>query len=61
VVGVIKQENKSFGADLIMMTAKGASDVASIFIGSTINELINTNPFQVIFILKQVEEDSGSA
>ncbi len=61
VVGVIRQENKSFNADLIMMTAKGASDVASIFIGSTINELINTDPFQVIFILKQIEEDSVKA
>lgn len=53
IVDIIKKENKAFDADLVMMTAKGASKIASIFIGSTINELINTNPFQVIYILKQ--------
>ena len=52
VVDLIKKENKAFNADLIMMSAKGSSKIASIFIGSTINELINTNPFQVIYILK---------
>ena len=53
VVDIIKKENKSFNADLIMMSAKGASNIPSLFIGSTINEIINTNPFQVIYILKQ--------
>lgn len=53
VVDIIQQESKTFNADLIIMTAKGASKIASIFIGSTINELINTNPFQVVYILKQ--------
>ena len=53
VVDIIKKENKSFKADLIMMAAKGASNIPSIFIGSTINEIINTDPFQVIYILKQ--------
>ena len=52
VVDIIQKENKSFDADLIIMTAKGASKIPSIFIGSTINELINTNPFQAIYILK---------
>lgn len=52
VVDIIQKESKSFNADLIIMTAKGASKIASIFIGSTINELINTDPFQVIYILK---------
>src|SRR5690606_9365230 len=53
VVDIIKKENKSFKADLIMMAAKGASNIPSIFIGSTINEIINNDPFQVIYILKQ--------
>lgn len=52
VVDIIQKESKSFHADLIIMTAKGASKIASIFIGSTINELINTNPFQTVYILK---------
>ena len=52
VVDIIQKESKSFNADLIIMTAKGASKIASIFIGSTINEIINTDPFQVIYILK---------
>lgn len=52
VIDIIQKENKSFDADLIIMTAKGASKIPSIFIGSTINELINTNPFQAIYILK---------
>jgi len=53
VVDIIKKENKSFKADLIMMAAKGASNIPSLFIGSTINEIINTDPFQDIYILKQ--------
>lgn len=53
VVDIIGEENSRFEADLILMTAKGASKIPSIFIGSTINELINSNPFQVIYILKQ--------
>jgi nucleotide-binding universal stress UspA family protein len=52
VVAIIKKESKNFNADLIIMTAKGANKIATIFIGSTINELINTDPFQVIYILK---------
>lgn len=52
VVDVIEAESKRFQADLIVMTAKGASMIPSIFIGSTINELLNTNPFQAIYILK---------
>ena len=52
VVDIIRKENESFKADLIIMTAKGASKIPSIFIGSTINEIINTNPFQAIYILK---------
>jgi len=52
IVDIIQKESKNFNADLIMMTAKGANKIATIFIGSTINELINTNPFQVIYILK---------
>jgi len=52
VVDIIQKESKNFNADLIMMTAKGSNKIATIFIGSTINELINTNPFQVIYILK---------
>ncbi|MEJ5963345.1 universal stress protein [Pedobacter immunditicola] len=52
VVDIIQKESKKFNADLIIMTAKGANKIATIFIGSTINELINTNPFQVIYILK---------
>ncbi len=52
VVDVIQKESKNFNADLIMMTAKGASKITTILIGSTINELINTNPFQTIYILK---------
>lgn len=55
VVDVIKNESEKFRADLIMMTAKGASKIATIFIGSTINELINTDPFQAIFILKTTD------
>jgi len=55
VVDVIKKESESFKADLIMMTAKGASKIPTIFIGSTINELINTDPFQVIYILNQTD------
>jgi len=52
VVDIIQKESKNFNADLIVMSAKGANKIATIFIGSTINELINTNPFQVIYILK---------
>lgn len=53
VVDIIQEESRRFQADLIIMSAKGASKIPSIFIGSTINEIINTNPFQVIYILKQ--------
>ena len=52
VVDIIRKENENFNADLIIMTAKGASKIPSIFIGSTINEIINTCPFQAIYILK---------
>jgi len=55
VVDIIKKESESFQADLVMMTAKGASKIPTIFIGSTINEIINTNPFQVVYILKQTD------
>lgn len=53
VVDIIQKESKSFKADLVIMAAKGASNIPAIFIGSTINEIINTEPFQVIYILKQ--------
>lgn len=53
VVDIIQRESKSFKADLVIMAAKGASNIPAIFIGSTINEIINTDPFQVIYILKQ--------
>lgn len=54
VVDIIQEKSKRLHADLIIMSAKGASKIPSIFIGSTINEIVNTNPFQVIYILKQV-------
>ena len=53
VVDIIQEKSKRLHADLIIMSAKGASKIPSIFIGSTINEIVNTNPFQVIYILKQ--------
>ena len=52
VVDLIQKESKKFNADLIMMAAKGDSNITSLLIGSTINELINTPPFQAIYILK---------
>lgn len=52
VVDVIQAESKKFKADIVMMAAKGDSNITSLLIGSTMNELINTTPFQVIYILK---------
>lgn len=52
IVDIIKKEQEKWGADLIIMAAKGSSKVSSIFIGSTINELINSGPFQSIYIIK---------
>lgn len=52
VVGIIKKESKRFDADVILMSAKGSGNIASLFIGSTINEIVTTNPFNTIYILK---------
>ncbi len=52
IVDVIQNESKKFKADVVMMAAKGDSNITSLLIGSTMNELINTQPFQVIYILK---------
>lgn len=52
IVEIIEKESKKFNADLVLMTAKGASKISTIFIGSTINELINSNPFATLLILK---------
>lgn len=52
VVDVIQKESRRFHADVIIMSAKGASKIASLFIGSTINEILTTNPFNTIYILK---------
>lgn len=49
---IILRENKSHAADMIVMAAKGASSLATIFLGSTTNEIINRNPFQVLYIVK---------
>lgn len=49
---VILRENKSSKADMIVMSAKGSNTIASIFLGSTTNELINREPFQTIYIVK---------
>ncbi len=52
VVDIIKKESKRFGADVVLMSAKGSSKIASLFIGSTINEILTSNPFNTIYILK---------
>lgn len=52
VVGIIKKESKRFDADVILMSAKGSGNIASLFIGSTINEIVTTNPLNTIYILK---------
>ncbi|MFB5946320.1 universal stress protein [Albibacterium profundi] len=52
VVGIIEKESRRFDADVIVMSAKGSGNIASLFIGSTINEIVTTNPFNTIYILK---------
>lgn len=52
VVEVIESECKKNRADLLVMAAKGASKIPAVFIGSTINELINSKPFQAVYILQ---------
>ncbi len=52
VVDVIEAESRKMKADLIVMAAKGSSKIPAVFIGSTINELINTKPFQAVYIVK---------
>lgn len=49
---VILRENKSYAADMIVMSAKGSNTIAAIFLGSTTNELINREPFQCVYIVK---------
>lgn len=49
---VINKEVKSYGADVIIMAAKGSSKISSIFIGSTINEMVNITPQQTLYIIK---------
>lgn len=52
VVEVIQSQCRKGKADLIVMAAKGSSKIPAVFIGSTINELINTKPFQTLYIVK---------
>lgn len=49
---IILRENKNCRADMLVMAAKGASTIATIFLGSTTNEIINRDPFQVLYIVK---------
>lgn len=52
VVDIIQKESKRFQADVIIMSAKGSGKIASLFIGSTINEIVTMCPFNTIYILK---------
>lgn len=49
---VINKEAKSYDADVIIMAAKGSSKISSIFIGSTLNEMVNITPQQTLYIIK---------
>ena len=52
VADIIIRENNNLATDIIVLSAKGANTIASIFLGSTTNELISRDPFQTIYIVK---------